>query len=52
MRFEYPKGILQGSPTNIKGKTSFCICPSDYPKPHWSKQYWNNFPEEMLAEKV
>lgn len=25
-----------------KGKTHFCICPPDYEKSHWSKEYWNN----------
>jgi hypothetical protein len=24
------------------GRTSFSICPPDYAKDHWSKQYWNN----------
>lgn len=26
-----------------KGKLAFSICPPDFNKSHWAKQYWNNF---------
>lgn len=26
----------------VKGKKAFYICPPDYKKEHWSKQFWNN----------
>jgi len=35
------KGILKTS--EQKGKLGLSICPPDYEKDHWSKEYWNNF---------
>jgi hypothetical protein len=42
------------------GKQSIGISPPDYPKPHWSKPYWNNVqqfldylkPEESPQKKI
>jgi hypothetical protein len=34
-----------------KGKKAFCVCPPDYKKPHWSKEYWNVIPPELYKPK-
>ena len=44
------QGILQDK--NCKGKSAFCVCPPDYTKPHWSKEYWNKIPKELLVKNT
>lgn len=40
-KFELIKQDILKSDT-CKGKTAFSICPPDYQRDHWSKQYWVN----------
>lgn len=42
------QGVLKSD--TCKGKINFSICPPDYPKPHWSKQYWNKIPDEFYPQ--
>jgi hypothetical protein len=35
--------ILQNLP-DVEGQCSINICPPDYPKYHWSKEFWENHP--------
>ena len=43
------RGILQSS--ICKGKGSLCICPPDYDKLHWSKQFWISPKEKIILER-
>ena len=32
------------------GKYSFCVCPPDYKRSHWSKSFWNVIPKALQAD--
>jgi len=35
-----------------KGKIVFTVCPPDYERQHWTKQYWNKIPQELYHTKI